>query len=56
MQLPGNRQSLYELVWSKPAGETVADLRLASKPLSGAGQPVILGLNFIVDLIVYFFV
>jgi len=29
MQLPSNRQSLYELVWSKPAHEIVINFKIS---------------------------
>ncbi|SNY70973.1 hypothetical protein [Pantoea sp. GL120224-02] len=33
MQLPSNRQSLYELVWSKPAGEIVMTFKISEQTL-----------------------
>lgn len=33
MQLPSKRQSLYELVWSKPAHEIVANLQISEQTL-----------------------
>lgn len=33
MELPGNRQSLYELVWSKPAGEIAMTFKISEQTL-----------------------